>query len=166
MILPIYHSKEVSTENRDVLDFRSEGVNGVSLSIGRYSGLQQNYIQNTGKAAGSGTAGTEQADKAAASRSQVSLQNMDVHEISRADADTSQRNDHAGKKPSDYSLTFLKNNDYSNFSPESSLGSQDMQQAISDMHKDSILQEYQYFVGSAQNVVQYASEDGTVIQKS
>lgn len=45
---------------------------------------------------------------------------------------------------------------------ESDIRSSDVQKAISDMKKDRILEEYQYFVGSMREQV---SEDGTVIQK-
>ncbi len=48
-----------------------------------------------------------------------------------------------------FSLTFQKNNTYDYIGRESSLENLDMQKAISDMQKDKILQEYQYFVGSA-----------------
>ena len=36
--------------------------------------------------------------------------------------------------------------------------------AVSDMRKDEVLQEYQYFVGSSQNFA-FQSEDGVVIPK-
>lgn len=42
----------------------------------------------------------------------------------------------------------------------------DIQKAISDMKKDSILEQYQFFVGTAQNVLQNNIEpDGIVIAK-
>lgn len=62
------------------------------------------------------------------------------------------------------SLTFNKEDDYSYIGSESSLTELDMQKAISDMRKDSVLQEYQYFVGSAQALLN-ENEDGIVIPK-
>lgn len=52
---------------------------------------------------------------------------------------------------SDISLSFHKEDDYSYIGSEKDLAQLDVQKAISDMKKDSILQNYQYFVGSAQS---------------
>lgn len=65
--------------------------------------------------------------------------------------------------PSEVSLTFDKNSSFSYIGSESSLDNLDMQKAISDMKQDSVLAEYQYFVGSAKNIFQ--SEDGMVLSK-
>ncbi len=62
------------------------------------------------------------------------------------------------------SLTFNKEDSFDYIGSESSLASLDMQKAISDMQKDQMLQEYQYFVGSSQSLFQ-GSEDGIVIPK-
>ena len=56
-----------------------------------------------------------------------------------------------------------KNNDFSYIGRDKDIQALDIQKAISDMKQDSILQEYQYFVGSARNI--YQSEDGMVIPK-
>ena len=61
------------------------------------------------------------------------------------------------------SLTFNKEDTYDYLGSESGLASLDMQKAISDMKKDSILQEYQYFVGSSQNFMN--NVDGIVLPK-
>lgn len=64
------------------------------------------------------------------------------------------------------SLTFNVNEDFGYIGQDSNLGNLDMQKAISDMKKDSILQQYQYFVGSAENLFpQSSSEDGAVFLK-
>ena len=64
------------------------------------------------------------------------------------------------------SLKFNTGEDYSYIGKDSDIEKLDMQKAISDMQKDSILQQYQYFVGSAQNLNgAMASEDGIVIPK-
>jgi hypothetical protein len=61
------------------------------------------------------------------------------------------------------SLTFNKEESFDYLGSESGLASLDMQKAISDMKKDSVLQEYQYFVGSSKTLLQ--SEDGLVFSK-
>lgn len=63
----------------------------------------------------------------------------------------------------DISLNFNTGDDYSYIGSESSIGGLDMQKAISDMHKDKILEDYQYFVGSAQD--QLSNDDGKVFLK-
>ncbi len=65
--------------------------------------------------------------------------------------------------PNSVSLTFNKGDDFSYIGSDSDINSLDMQKAISDMKQDSILQEYNYFVGNASNV--FNSEDGTVLAK-
>lgn len=65
--------------------------------------------------------------------------------------------------PEEVSLGFQKNDDFSYIGRDKDIASLDIQKAISDMKQDSVLQEYQYFVGSAQNV--YHSQDGTVLEK-
>ena len=62
------------------------------------------------------------------------------------------------------SLTFNKEDSYDYLGSESSLTGLDMQKAISDMKRDSVLQEYQYFVGSSQNLF-INPADGMVIPK-
>lgn len=64
----------------------------------------------------------------------------------------------------DVSLTFNKEDSFDYIGSESSVKSLDMQKAISDMKKDGILQEYQYFVGDSKSL--YSDEDGIVIPKN
>lgn len=64
--------------------------------------------------------------------------------------------------PSEISMTFHKEETFDYLGSESSLMNLDMQKAISDMKKDSILQDYQYFVGSTISV---NPEDGMVFRK-
>lgn len=61
------------------------------------------------------------------------------------------------------SLTFNKEESFDYLGRESELMKLDMQKAISDMKKDSVLQDYQYFVGSAASFMN--TEDGLVFQK-
>lgn len=65
--------------------------------------------------------------------------------------------------PNSVSLTFNKNDDFSRIGSDKDINNLDMQKAISDMRQDSILQEYNYFVGSSSNV--FSSEDGVVLAK-
>lgn len=64
---------------------------------------------------------------------------------------------------SNLSLTFHKEETFDYIGSESKLADLDVQKAVSDMKKDSILQEYQYFVGNSRNVLEM--EDGIVFQK-
>ena len=65
----------------------------------------------------------------------------------------------------DVSLTFLKDDTYDMIGSESDLNKLDMQEAISDMQKDKILQDYNYFVGSSVMQQRNISEDGVVVAK-
>lgn len=62
----------------------------------------------------------------------------------------------------DVSLTFNKEETFDYIGQDASVKSLDMEKAISDMKKDSILEEYQYFVGDSKNLF---SDDGIVIAK-
>lgn len=64
------------------------------------------------------------------------------------------------------SLKFNTGEDYGYIGKDSDIEQLDMQKAISDMQKDSILQQYQYFVGSSQNLMtENIFDDGIVIPK-
>ncbi len=66
----------------------------------------------------------------------------------------------------DISLTFNRQEDFGYLGQDSDIHSLDVERAISDMQKDQMLQQYQYFVGSAKDV--YAggqTPDGIVIPK-
>ena len=64
------------------------------------------------------------------------------------------------------SINFNKGEDYSYIGSESDIQTLDMQKAISDMRKDKILEDYQYFVGSSQNLMSSINnEDGSVFMK-
>ncbi len=62
------------------------------------------------------------------------------------------------------SLTFIKTDSFDYLGSESGLENLDVMKAVSDMRKDEVLQEYQYFVGSSQNFA-FQSEDGVVIPR-
>ena len=64
------------------------------------------------------------------------------------------------------SLKFNKEDSFDYIGMDSSLDNLDMQKAISDMQKDQVLQNYQYFVGSTGNLYgETPPEDGMVVLK-
>lgn len=65
--------------------------------------------------------------------------------------------------PESISLTFHKEETFDYIGSESKLDNLDVRKAISDMQKDAVLQEYQYFVGSAKSLIN--TEDGIVLMK-
>ncbi len=64
----------------------------------------------------------------------------------------------------DISLTFNKQEEFEYIGQNSDVQTLDMEKAISDMQKDRILQQYQYFVGSARKLMNNTS-DGVVVVK-
>ncbi len=83
-------------------------------------------------------------------------------QIQQSAAEESALQKRTSVNPSEISMTFHKEETFDYLGSESSLMNLDMQKAISDMKKDSILQDYQYFVGSTISV---NPEDGMVIRK-
>ncbi len=66
----------------------------------------------------------------------------------------------------DISITFNRQDDFGYLGQDSDIHSLDVERAISDMQKDRMLQQYQYFVGSAQNVYEGGqAPDGIVVPK-
>ena len=66
----------------------------------------------------------------------------------------------------DMSLSFNVNEDYGYIGRDSEIENLDMQKAISDMKKDQVLQQYQYFVGSANDLFSTdTGKDGLVFMK-
>ena len=63
----------------------------------------------------------------------------------------------------DISLKFNRDEEANLVGRDSSLAGLDVEKAISDMKKDSMLEQYQYFVGSGSSIVN--DEDGLVFQK-
>ncbi len=64
-------------------------------------------------------------------------------------------------KLEDVSLSFNKNDDFGYLGSEADISQLDMDKAISDMKKDQVLEQYQYFVGPSG----FSSEDGSVVVK-
>ena len=66
----------------------------------------------------------------------------------------------------DIAITFNQQEDFGYLGQDSDIHSLDVARAISDMQKDQMLQQYQYFVGSARNVYEGSqTPDGIVIPK-
>lgn len=141
-----------------------------ALDISQYSGIRQNYIQNNMKIVNPDSVTVKpQAEQTATSgigsvQSKDVSQGMNIREIGVTE-DTTKKAPVTSIHPSDVSLTFQKENDFGYLGSNSSLDNLDVQKAISDMKKDSVLQQYQFFVGSSTDLTKFASEDGTVIQK-
>lgn len=67
-------------------------------------------------------------------------------------------------KLEDISITFNKQEEFNYIGQDSDIRSLDMERAISDMKKDQVLQQYQYFVGSSKNLM-VDNADGIVFAK-
>lgn len=70
--------------------------------------------------------------------------------------------------PEDLPLKFNRGEDYSYIGKDRDLANLDMQKAISDMKKDSMLQQYQFFIGRSNNLAEGKAiplKDGIVIPK-
>ena len=66
----------------------------------------------------------------------------------------------------DISITFNRQDDFGYLGQDSDIHSLDVERAISDMQKDRMLQQYQYFVGSAKAVYEAGqAPDGIVVPK-
>lgn len=70
----------------------------------------------------------------------------------------------ANAKLEDISISFNKQEEYDYLGQENDIQKLDVQKAVSDMQKDQVLQQYQYFVGSKSNIVSQ-SNDGIVVAK-
>lgn len=81
-----------------------------------------------------------------------SLQDIEVSSERRSNAELE-----------DISLTFNKGDDYGYIGKDSDIYSLDVENAISDMQKDDVLRQYQYFVGGNSSFSDPA--DGVVIPK-
>ncbi len=122
---------------------------GIGTNYGGFNYFQSDYrINNIPKAE------PREAVKPVESVTEAPKQSFDIQEINNAPRTTD---------PNSVSLTFNKGDDFSYIGSDSDIKILDMQKAISDMKQDSILQEYNYFVGNSANV--FNSEDGTVLAK-
>ncbi len=92
------------------------------------------------------------------------VENSQIRPASVNDAETYRkpRNDAALE---DISLTFNKGDDYGYIGKDSDIYSLDVENAISDMQKDNILKQYQFFVGNTGVNTIVNNTDGVVIPK-
>ena len=128
-------------------------------AINQYSGLWNQLRYQNIRTVGMGEAGAQDVQ-----RGQADSPNAGVD--AAAPYQEPERVD-AGRRIADLqdvSLSMGTQKDMDFLGRETGLETLDMEQAISDMRKDSVLQEYQYFVGG-QAVIVTAGEDGMVIRK-
>ena len=123
---------------------------GISLS--QYPGITNNYIPNLHKVQEVQTA-------------QITppAETGDVHEVTPVQEEQVVRVSRANINPLEVSVAF-RGDEGAHIGTESDVKSLDMQKAISDMQKDSILEQYSYFVGSTEGS-KFQSADGMVFLK-
>ncbi len=127
----------------------------MSMEIGAYGGILQNYRIPPEPAAGA-----EEIRKPDAQQPDIK-QSPEIHAYEEPEA---------VRKPDaqleDISITFNRQDDFGYIGKDSDIHSLDVERAITDMQKDKVLQQYQYFVGDSSNLyMQHQSGDGIVIPK-
>ncbi len=130
-----------------------------AIQFGQYPGIQPYYPNQVRPAAPA--ADDAQVRKVAEQTQQPQPQELDR----KPEAQAIERIDVHEIAPQDVSLSFVKNSEYATIGTQSDLKSLDMQKAISDMQRDSVLQDYQYFVGSSDDLLKFEDEDGKVFLK-
>lgn len=65
----------------------------------------------------------------------------------------------------DISITFNRQEDFEYIGKDRDIHGLDAEKAINDMKRDQVLQQYQYFVGSSDNLHEAEAPDGMVIRK-
>jgi len=135
------------------------------IGINQYAGIQNSYLATNIKAVDVETVRRQDQQKIEKD-AHIQSPSSNLH---TAEADKLRAQRVASLE--DISLTFRQNDDYGYIGKDSNIENLDIQKAISDMKKDSILQDYQYFVGSAQGfqkeqgILQSMTEDGMVFIK-
>lgn len=127
------------------------GINGI------YSSILQNYQVPTIP-----TVSVEEIRKQDAMQKEMQpVAELNTYE---APAETQDRKPNAPLE--DIAITFNRKDDFGYLGQDSDLHSLDVERAISDMQKDRMLQQYQYFVGSAKAVYEGGqAPDGIVVPK-
>lgn len=121
------------------------------MGIGRISGLYQSYPIEPIKRVDLETV-----------REQDEIKKQQANEIPVANPMESPALENKASKTADLeniSLGFNKSDTYDYIGSEKDLSLLDMEKVLSDMKKDSVLDQYRYFVGTKE------SEDGIVIMK-
>lgn len=136
------------------------------LRVGQYAGFRNTYIGREIKTVDLETVKKQEQLKELQSEEQFSSPERSISEAGRQKASRT-------ADLENISLHFNKNDDYGFIGRDANPETLDMQKAISDMQKDGILQEYQYFVGNSNfmpvdmgfGILQSATADGLVIRK-
>ncbi len=126
-------------------------------AISDYSNLLQNYYVPTIPSVS--VEQVRKQDEQANSISSVQVENSPSYEETYQ---APKRNDAALE---DISITFNKQEGFDYLGKDSDIQSLDMQKAISDMQKDQILHQYQYFVGSSNNLFSGMSDGKIIIRE-
>ena len=121
--------------------------------IGQYGGFYQNYRTPSIPSITIDEAKQNQAAGQIVNNQQEALQSTQSEESlglttsDRNGEDITNRPAKTNTDLQDISLVFNKNDNFDYIGKDSEIGNLDVQKAISDMKKDQVLQEYQYFVG-------------------
>ena len=111
--------------------------------IGQYGGFYQNYNVPAIPSASVETTPLEQPSELQKSSP------VDASQIGQTTNETSAtESNRQNSSLEDISLLFNKNDNFDYIGKDSEIGNLDVQQAVSDMKKDQVLQEYQYFVNN------------------
>lgn len=93
------------------------------------------------------------------------IQQVEKETDSGAEA-VAERKPVAKQELEDISVRFNKNDTYGYIGKDSDINKLDIERAVSEMRKDQVLEQYQYFVGTAeQDKVLFESADGVVVRK-
>ena len=122
------------------------------VSFNQYPGITNNYTPNL-----------HQVQDVQTAQTTPPVEPQDVHEITPVQEVQVIRVPRTNINPLDVSMA-LKGDEGAHIGTESDIKNLDMQKAISDMQKDSVLEQYSYFVGSTQGSL-FQSADGMVFLK-
>lgn len=130
-------------------------------SFDQYSGLYSNYQYKSIQAVDTETVKQQDAKKNMEANESLDTLKTDYASVQRT-ADTRSRSANL----EDVSLS-LRMDDFDFVGKDSFIENLDLQKMVSDVKKDQVLDEYNYFVGSAKgsSPIYNGSEDGMVFQK-
>lgn len=133
------------------------------MRIGFNTGIQNHYSDYTSRI-----------KQVSVSEVQKLDEDKKANEQTLAEQNWQRQDEEAAKAPreqkpvelQDISTKFNKDNTYDYIGKDSAVENLDVQKAVSDMQKDSILSQYQFFVGTEPDVnTVFQNNDGTVIRK-
>lgn len=127
-------------------------------SISDYGTLLQNYKTQS--------ISTVSVEEAVIEKQPIAQESAPVTPVISEETPAAVRPQSRELKLEDVSLSLKGNDAFEMTGRDSDIKQLDIQKAISDMKKDSILEQYQFFVGSSQDILQNRMEpDGIVIPK-